>query len=76
MSKKAQERIYFKNRGLVEQYRVANPHTILTRFIKDEADIFRTEWIGYDVGVTESQVESKPKAEQPEANNSQVPELA
>lgn len=75
MSKKAQERIYFKNRELVEQYRVANPHTVLTRFIKDEADIYRTEWIGYDVA--ESQVESKePKAEQPEATQTNVPEVA
>lgn len=75
MSKKAQERIYFKNRALVEQYRVANPHTVLTRFVKDEADIYRTEWIGYDVA--ESQVESKePKAEQPEANQANVPEVA
>lgn len=70
MSKKAQERIYFKNRALVEQYRVANPHTVLTRFVKDEADIYRTEWIGYDVA---EQVESKePKTE----TTQKVPEAA
>lgn len=74
MSKKAQERIYFKNRELVEQYRVANPHTVLTRFIKDEADIYRTEWIGYDVAES-SQVE--PKAEQqPQESKENVPEVA
>ena len=70
MSKKAQERIYFKNRDLVELYRAANPHSIMTRFIKEEADITRSEWIGYDV---QEQVESK--AEQPKAEQ-QVPEVA
>lgn len=72
MSKKAQERIYFKNRELVEQYRVANPHTILTRFIKDEADIYRTEWIGYDVAPSQAE----PKAESNENNQANVPEVA
>ena len=72
MSKKAQERIYFKNRDLVELYRAANPHSIMTRFIKEEADVTRTEWIGYDV--QESQAE-QPKAEQPKAEQ-QVPEVA
>ena len=73
MAKKAQERIYFKNRELVEQYRVANPHTVMTRFIKDEADIYRSEWIGYDV--SEGQV-VESKAEQPKANQPEVPEVA
>lgn len=72
MAKRAQERIYFKSKALVEQYRVANPNTVLTRFIKDEADIYRSEWIGYDV--SEAQVESK--AEQPKTKEPEVPEVA
>ena len=70
MSKKAQERIYFKNPMLFEQYRICHPNCIMTRFIKEEADITRSEWIGYDV---QEQVESK--AEQPKAEQ-QVPEVA
>ena len=61
MSKKASERIFFKNRGLVEQYRVANPNVILTRFIKDEADIYPQE-------------SKAPKAEKPA--EPEVPEVA
>lgn len=74
MSKKASERIFFKNRGLVEQYRVANPNVILTRFIKDEADIYRDTWIGYDVA--ESQESQESKAEQPKTKEPEVPEVA
>lgn len=72
MAKKAQERIYFKSKALVEQYRVANPNTVLTRFIKDEADIYRDTWIGYDVA--ESQESQESKAEKPA--EPEVPEVA
>jgi len=70
MSKKAQERIYFKNRELVEQYRTKHPDAILTRFIKDQSDLDRTEWIGYNV---EDAAQSQPTQNNGNAN---VPEVA
>lgn len=70
MSKKAQERIYFKNRELVEQYRIKHPDAILTRFIKDQSDLERSEWIGYNV-------EDEAQTTQPNQNTqANVPEVA
>lgn len=68
MSKKAQERIYFKNRELVEQYKVKHPDAVLTRFIKDESDLNKEEWLGYSV-------DEEAKAAQPN-QDSNVPEVA
>lgn len=74
MAKKAQERVYFKTKALVEQYRVANPNAILTRFIKDEADIYRSDWIGYDVSEVQAEAQPESKAEKPA--EPEVPEVA
>lgn len=73
MAKKAQERIYFKTRELVEEYKVKNPNMVLTRFIKDASDLDRTEWFGYDI-----QESSQAQSNQNAADNSQtnVPEIA
>lgn len=69
MSKKAQERIYFKNRELVEQFKVKHPDAVLTRFIKDESDLDKEEWLGYSV-------DEEAKTAQSNGNNSNVPEVA
>lgn len=70
MSKKAQERIYFKNRELVEQFKVKHPDAVLTRFIKNESDLDKEEWLGYSV-------DEEPKAPQSnEANQNNVPTIA
>lgn len=70
MAKKAQERIYFKSKELVEQYKVQHPNAVLTRFIKDESDLNRTEWFGYDVSETQS---NQTQSNQTQSN---VPEVA
>lgn len=70
MAKKAEERIYFKNRELVEQYRIKHPDSVLTRFIKSEADVDRTEWFGYSVTEAETQSEAN------QTNQNNVPEVA
>lgn len=70
MAKKAEERIYFKSRDLVEQYRIKHPDSVLTRFIKTEADVDRTEWLGYSVTEAETQSETT------QANQTNVPEVA
>lgn len=70
MAKKAQERVYFKTRELVEDFKVKNPNVILTRFIKDANDLNRTEWFGYDVQESQSQNQNADNSQ------SQVPELA
>lgn len=69
MSKKAQERLYFKTRELVEQYKAMHPGAVLSRFIKDASDLNRTEWIGYSVTEEEAQANSNQ-------TDSQVPEVA
>lgn len=66
---KAQERLYFKSRELVEQYKAMHPRAILTRFIKDESDLNRTEWLGYSVS------EEEAKANENNGNTN-VPEVA
>jgi hypothetical protein len=70
MAKKAQERIYFKSKELVEQFKEKNPNAVLTRFIKDAADLNRTEWFGYDV---KDSAESETQSNQTQSN---VPEVA
>ena len=69
MANKAQERLYFKTRELVEQYRAMHPKAVLTRFIKDESDLRRTEWFGYSV--TEDEAEANQNN-----GNTNVPEVA
>lgn len=67
---KAQERLYFKTRELVEQYKDMHPRAILTRFIKDESDLSRTEWLGYSVSEEEAQANNQNNG------NANVPEVA
>ena len=68
---KARERIYFASKSLVELYKQANPDVILTRFISNESDVTKENWLGYEISYQE-----KTQANQSNQANSQVPELA